>query len=80
MTALVIILNNVLPSITILISATSSPKAESTIVTEVVCTKCPVFYTLCDSVGPFSIIFCWCFLDFKPRPKPSQAGIKYKLE
>lgn len=35
-----------------------------------------VFHTLylCDTIGPFSITFCWSFLDCKARPKPSQAS------
>lgn len=72
--ARVIILNNVLPSITILISATTYPKPESSIVSQVDFTKCSTFYILSDGIGPFSIIFCWSFLDCKPWPKLSQAG------
>lgn len=73
-TAQVIILNNAVPSITILISATTYPKPESSIVSQVDFTKRSVFYILCDDIGPFSIIFCWSFLDCKTQPKPSQAG------
>lgn len=73
-TARVIILNNVLPSITILISATTYPKPESSIVSQVDFMKCSIFYILRDGIGPFSIIFCWSFLDCKPQPKLSQAG------
>lgn len=73
-TAWVIILNNVLPSITILISATTYPKPESSIVSQVDFMKRSIFYILHDGIGPFSIIFCWSFLDCKPQPKLSQAG------
>lgn len=54
-TAWVIILNKVLPSITILISATTYPKP---IVSQVDFIKCSIFYILRDGIGPFSVIFC----------------------
>lgn len=73
-TARVIILNNVLPSITILISATTYSKPESSIVSQVDFMKCSIFYILRGGIGPFSIIFCWSFLDCKPQSKLSQAG------
>lgn len=73
-TTWVIILNNALPSITILIFATTYPKPESSIVSQVAFTKCFIFYIICDDIGSFSITFCWSFLGGKPQPKPSQAG------
>lgn len=73
-TAQVIMLNNVLPSITILISATTYPNTESSIVSQVDFMKCSIFYILCDGIGSFSIIFCCSFLDCKPQPKLSHAG------
>lgn len=74
-TTWVIIQNNALPSITILIFATTYPKPESSIVSQVAFTKCFIFYILCDDIGPSSITFFWSFLDGKPQPKPSQASI-----
>lgn len=73
-TAWVIILNNAVQSITILISATTYPKPESSIVSQVDFTKCSIFYILCDDIGLFSTIFCWSFLACKRQSKPSQAG------
>lgn len=73
-TARVIVLNNVLPSITILISATTYPNTESSIVPQVDFIKCTIFYILRDGIGSLSIIFCWSFLDCKPQPKLSHAG------